>query len=226
VATGDLVHRCWSTDTTENNTFFFEGGYQLGQLHPSLTWIDGDNAIAFPTTEAVQIPHSKHYESRQTVRSLNLTAKGTSLEADSKVIWSETNAPATNPVCDSSIPAVSADGKTVLCATHTDLTGRDYPWRIAWLAFPTSAAARPGAPPVTDYEVTMHAPWQGAGWVPPLWADRSGSVLLVGWIVEKNGRYITHFGVIRQGKFTALPVPSVMVVPSGFFLSIATVIAW
>jgi hypothetical protein len=25
VATGDLVHRCWSTDTTENNTFFFEG---------------------------------------------------------------------------------------------------------------------------------------------------------------------------------------------------------
>jgi hypothetical protein len=227
VATGDLVHHCWSTDTTENKTFFFYGGYQPGQLNPSLTWIDGDNAIAFPASEAVQIPHSKHFEGRQTVRRLDLTAKGTSLAADSKIIWSETLPPRTNPLCGSASPVVSADGKTVLCATYTQLTGRNYPWRLAWLAFPTSASAHPGGRPVTDYQLTMRVPWQTPGSVPPLWVARSGSVLLVAWQLEKNGRDFTHFGVISGGKFTALPVPSAIVAsPSRLFTDITTAIAW
>ena len=224
VATGDLTHPCWSAGTTETNTYFFSGGYQQGQLKSSLTWIDGDNAIAFPASQAIRIPHWKNAESRQTVRALNLASKGTGLAADSKVIWSETTAPLANPLCESSEPAVSADGTTVLCATSTQPADQNLPWRLAWLAFPTSAAAHPGGRPVTAYQFTMRLPWQPAGWTPPLWVDRSGSVLLVAWLLEKNGHAFAHFGVISGGKFTALPVPAAIVAHTSSV--IPTAIAW
>ena len=224
VATGDLVHHCWSTDTTYNQTVFFLGSYQLGHLYPSLTWVDGDNAIAFPTQSAVPLPHSKQFESRETVRSLNLASKGDSLLADSKVTWSQTTGPKANPACDSYL-AVSADGKTVSCTSYTQLVGRNYPWRLAWLTYPTRATPHPGRRPVTDYQFTAHFPAQG-NYAPPLWVDPSGSVLLVAWTLDINGRDVTHFGVIRRGKFTALPVPSALSVFPAFTGGIPTAIAW
>ena len=223
VATGGLLHPCW---TTREPAFFMSDVNQAGELYPSLSWIDGDQAIAFPAPVAIQLPNGLVVGGRDTMRSLSLASKGTSLMADSKVIWSKTYGQKAEPPCDGGYLAVSADGTTVSCSSYTELSGRNYPWRMAWLTYPTSAAAHPGGRPVTDYQFTLHFPWQGLGFVPPLWVDPSGSVLLVAWLTEKNGRDVTHFGVVRQGKFNALPVPSAIVVPQVFFSGIPTAIAW
>ncbi len=49
-------------------------------------------SIAFPTLGAVRLPHSKQFEARQTVRSLNLKSQGGNLMTDSQVIWSQSTA--------------------------------------------------------------------------------------------------------------------------------------
>ena len=103
VATGDPLH-CWSTD----DRTVFMGSYVPGTLSPSLTWIDGDKAIAFPTLGNVRLPHSNQFEARQTVRSLNLKSKGANLMTDSQVIWSQSPA---SPNANRSVRRQLPDGQ-------------------------------------------------------------------------------------------------------------------
>ena len=204
MATGDLLHPCWSTDYMDA---FFMGLYAAGQLAPALTWIDGDRAIAFPTLGTIRLPHSNRSEGRQTVRSLSLKSKGTNLMADSQVIWSQTPAnPNESSPCDGGYVAISADGKTVSCAVvyasgvSSHSRGR---WRLAWLTYPTSAAADRGGAPVVDYQLRIPAPTQPLVSQSPFWVDPSGTALLAGWSLG-----VEHFGVMSKGTFTPLPVPS------------------
>jgi hypothetical protein len=221
VATGDRLH-CWSTD---DRTVFFMGAYAPGTLSPSLTWINGDKAIAFPTLGAVRLPHSNQYEARQTVRSLNLKSKGANLMTDSNVIWSQSPAsPNQSAPCDGGYVTVSADGKTVSCnvvyatGVSSHSPGR---WRLAWLTYPTSAAADRGGAPVVDYQVKVPAPTKPLVSGSPLWVDPSGSALLAGWGLDAvDAGEVAHFGVMSHGRFTPLPVPA------GGAAGAATAIAW
>jgi hypothetical protein len=206
MATGDLLHPCWSTDYLDA---FFMGLYAAGQLASALTWIDGDRAIAFPTLGTIRLPHSNRSEGRQTVRSLSLKSKGTNLMTDSQVIWSQTPAnPNESSSCRGGYVSVSADGKTVSCAVvyasgvSSHSRGR---WRLAWLTYPTSAAADRGGAPVVDYQLRIPAPTQPLVSQSPFWVDPSGTALLAGWSLGAE-----HFGVMSKGKFTPLPVPSVV----------------
>jgi hypothetical protein len=216
MATGDLLHPCWSTDYMDA---FFMGLYAAGQLAPALTWIDGDQAIAFPTLGTIRLPHSNRSEGRQTVRSLSLKSKGTSLMTDSQVIWSQIPAnPNESSPCDGGFVAVSADGKTVSCGVvyasgvSSHSRGR---WRLAWLTYPTSAAADRGGAPVVDYQLRIPAPTQPLVSQSPFWVDPSGTALLAGWSLG-----VEHFGVMSNGKFTPLPVPSAVAAVT------ETAIAW
>jgi hypothetical protein len=215
VATGDLVRGCWST---ADRTVFFMGFYRPGSLVPALTWVDNDKAIAFPTLGTVPVPHSNRVEARQTVRSVNLAQKGANLMADSQVIWSQVPAsPDQSLPCDGGYVAVSADGKTVSCSVVyvSGISDRNPGrWRLAWLTYPTSAAADRQAAPVVDYELAVPAPTQPLESGPPLWVDRSGTALLASRSL--GGK---HLGLMSGGRFTPLPVPPALA-------GLVTVIAW
>jgi hypothetical protein len=128
------------------------------------------------------------------------------LMTGSQVIWSQTPAnPDASDPCDGGYVTVSADGKTVSCgAVYSSGVSGHSPgrWRLAWLTYPTSAAADRGGAPVVDYQLRVPAPTRPLSSGSPLWADPSGTALLAEWSLGG-----THFGVLSHGRFTPLPVP-------------------
>jgi hypothetical protein len=84
--TGRLL-RSWST----TNRLAFSHGYSVETMAPAFTWTDGDHAITFPALRAVR--HSGKTTYVQEVRTLDLTARGSDLMANSHVIWSTSSQP-------------------------------------------------------------------------------------------------------------------------------------
>jgi hypothetical protein len=158
------------------------------------------------------------------MRLLDMSAGGSDLIADSRVIWSTEGV--SNPFTadyselscanTSIIPMLTADGKTIVCAAVKPLTpqgpvpaggGR---WTLAWLAYSTSAptVAR------TVAQVTVAAPKWTAPAIDLLWADSSGGTLIGTWTLDTANdgfidpnlpsAYQPHWGVIADGKFRPL----------------------
>ena len=152
------------------------------------------------------------------MRSLSLKSKGTNLMTDSQVIWSQTPAnPNESSPCDGGYVEVSADGKTVSCAVvyasgvSSHSRGR---WRLAWLTTDQRGGGSRRRP-VVDYQLRIPAPTQPLVSQSPFWVDPSGTALLAGWSLG-----VKHFGVMSNGKFTPLPVPSAVAAVT------QTAIAW
>jgi hypothetical protein len=222
VTTGKL-ERAWST--SDQTVFGGPGRFSVESLSTTaLTWVNDDRALAFLTISVASYPRKHEDITHETMRLLDMSAGGSDLIADSRVIWSTEGV--SNPFTGdysqlscantSIIPMLTADGKTIVCAAVKPLTpqgpvpaggGR---WTLAWLAYSTSAptVAR------TVAQVTVDAPKWTAPAIDLLWADSSGGTLIGTWTLETAGigfidpnpppAYRPHWGVIADGKFRPL----------------------
>jgi hypothetical protein len=223
VTTGKL-ERVWST----SDQTVFDGPGLAGiesVTATTLTWVDDDRALAFPTLSAASYPRKHEEVTRKTMRLLDVSAGGSDLIADSRVIWSTQGL--SNPFngsyaqlsCANTYvnPMLTADGKTIVCAAFKPLTPQgpvpgSAPGRytLAWLAYSTSAptVAR------TLAQLTVDAPKWTAPAIDLLWADSSGGTLIGTWTLETASdlfinpnpapAFRPHWGVIANGKFRPL----------------------
>jgi hypothetical protein len=212
VAGGQLLHS-WST----GDPSVFDQGADLGNdENRGLSWVDGDRELAFPTfsqSRGAKVPgrNQWNFTEQETVRMLDVSAGGSDLIKDSRVVWS-TSSPSTNNYpagCEWGLdPMVSSDGKTIVClsvnAPATAQPKKVVPWRLAWLAY---SVAAPKAPPRTLYAVTVAAPFQSSEQLAQLWINASGSTVIgargSGFDLEKPA----FFGAISEGALRSLPVP-------------------
>jgi hypothetical protein len=221
VATGKVLNS-WSTSTGK---FPATGLFQQGYLSNStLNWVDDDHALAFATDTSIQRKQLRQDLDIQAVRVLDVTSRGGDLIADSRVVWSRQDSPFiafyTRPVCNANpsaggtVPFLTANGKTVVCAAVAGLTVQHQgtqnqrgQLRLAWLAFSTSTpqAAR------AVYQVSADLNGRGLENISDArWADGSGSTMIIDWAVGSTGQKaqsITHFGLVRNGTFIPLPTP-------------------
>ena len=210
VATGKLLHS-WSTDTeVPLGPFNFA---QYVQSNNQLSWVDGDRALSFATSTYTGNPLNPTGVDIA-VRTLDVTASGGDLLADSRVVWSKQvslggQAP-TEPVC-SGDTSLTANGKTVVCdgiaggpgpGQGEGIAKTRYAWRLVWGAYETSAPK--GARTLYEFTAhsTGHASW-GSG-ISVQWVDASGATMIMAWSIASQ---VTHFGVISHGRFTPLPSP-------------------
>ncbi|MGH3245831.1 MAG: hypothetical protein ACRDOI_06405 [Trebonia sp.] len=225
LATGQALHT-WST---KDATAPIPATYPLGvapSQFPVLTWIDNDRAITFTTI-------SQSTTGSETVRKLNVSGPGSGdLMADSQVIWT---APTAGKPTDGDNrgmtcallllsrvpPLVSADGKTVSCATVTLSADTSATFTTYRLATGTTAASQG----TIAYQVSRHLPGGSSAGGELLWASPSGGTLIGEWEIgslssSPSSSLPVHLGVISHGKFT--PLPSL----AGFTWRMAVDIAW
>jgi hypothetical protein len=190
-----------------------ENSIGQGANAEGLSWVDGDRSVAFRWFDPV--PGGSNYGAL-TVRTLDVTAAGHDLLADSRLVLQVPfivvrGSIVTTP-CSTSL--VASDGRTVICSTVS-------------AGAHASSAACPGAPPsFVSYSTATGKPlqvlyrYQGPcvdGQALLLWANPSGSqaiglILMVKQVQGKNTPSPTLFGVAAGGHFTPLPA---LVVPDG-----------
>jgi len=201
----------WSANAVKENSI------GPGANAEGLSWVDGDRSVAFRWFDPV--PGGSNY-GVLTVRTLDVTAAGHDLLADSRLVLQVPFAVVRGSIvtspCHTSLAA--SDGRTVVCSTVS-------------VGARASSAACLGAPPsFVSYSTATGKPlqvlyrYQGQcvnGQALLLWTDPSGSqaigfILLVKVVKGKNTPSPTLFGVAADGHFTPLPAP---VVPEGADLS-------
>jgi hypothetical protein len=208
VATGQLLH-----DWTEHDPSAAFG--DTDWYVPSLTWIDGDRALALVTAHTA-LPAGTQ---TGTVRRVDVTGPANGdLMADSTVIWSGALTPNSGYGCyatDSWPPLISADGKTVNCANYAELKTGPSRWMASFDSDPLPPGTAAGFKPRFDYKVTSPLdqkgkPLAGGADMTLLWASPSGDTFIGVWhyIASRPPATGVHFGVIRGGKFTPLRLPS------------------
>jgi hypothetical protein len=215
--------------TTKDATALLPAAWTAGETpsqFPVLTWTDNDQAITFtavgPAATAL---------GTLTVRKLNATQAGNGdLMAASQVIWT---APTTGTPTEGDTrgmtcavlllsrlaPLVSADGKTIGCATVTLSATLSVTFSAYHLAAdgavpgPVSAGARQAT---MHYQVsrTVHGGSTEGGEL--LWVSPSGGTLIGAWEIGADSTSLSdslpaHIGVISRGKFTPLRLPSGLV---------------
>jgi hypothetical protein len=86
VATGQLVHS-WTTRYGSRVLPYFAWNIPGPVADwPVLTWVDGDRRIAY-LGDPAPAPDARSFT--WTMRQLDVTAKGSSLQSDSRVVWTE-----------------------------------------------------------------------------------------------------------------------------------------
>jgi hypothetical protein len=138
VLTGQLLHT-WSLVTANFLNY---------AAINTLTWVDGDTTVAFSWRE------NNHWE----VRTLALSAPGTSLASASQVIWSLYDPPPPHGVEPSGTPmscgfAIAADAHAVMeCLRYISKTGVSSP--NEWQAYAIPGPAKPSVVAVVPQPVT------------------------------------------------------------------------
>jgi hypothetical protein len=234
ITTGRLLHS-WSTDADVQ--FGALGYIQNAQTNNELSWVDGDRAITFTTTGFLSQANSESEAQPTDVRVLDVNARGDDLLADSQVVWSIPDGPvktATPTPCGwKPLLSLAANGKTVLCTSLTSTTmgtGKNarYRWRMTWLTFQTSD------PTVihTAYTATANeGPDQAGITGGVLWADPSGSTMIIVWSEGITDSGVTvektpHFGILSHGRLSQLPLPSIGPLAQSTLLDVSSNIAW
>jgi hypothetical protein len=212
VATGQLLHD-WSTN---DPSLVSKGDGPKVTAPPTLTWIDGDRALALtmigPTTRSGTINTNQ-----VTVRRLNATGPASGdLVKDSTVIWDvRTGGHGTPEASCGGLfdwpPLIGADGTTFTCTST-----------FAFLTFPITAGTTAAGLGRTDYQVTPSGDSVFTGAV--LWTSASGDTVIGEWGASRKTNMTVgdglHIGVISHGRFTPLRFPS------GFSPVTAQSIAW
>lgn len=225
VATGQLLH-AWTTRYGSRVLPYFAWNIPGPVADwPVLTWVDGDRRIAYLGDPA---PAPDGHSFTWTMRQLDVTAKGSSLQTDSQVVWTEQvpNSGRDKYGCDLENPlAVSPDGRSFVCASGT---GNGPGHRLMkWLVYTTTGVDSPGRL-LYRMESDMGSGSSGYGGGLSdsdnvLWSNQSGSALVVLW-----WRYVgnqvsdAHFGVISDGRFS--PLPTGLITSPTFYSQMS--IAW
>jgi hypothetical protein len=207
LATGRLLHD-W-TEHDPSAAFTFPQG--LG-MTPSLTWIDGDQALLFTTAHEAQ----PSLTVTGTVRRLNVAGPASgNLMTDSAVVWSGELTYNEQYGCfavDHWPPLISADAKTVSC---TNIVGTvESGLQITFDTDPLPAGTAAGLKPGLDYQVTTSSTKEvlgNVGLTSVLWVSPSGDTLIGAWSFggsSPDDASAQHIGVISHGKFTPLRLPS------------------
>jgi hypothetical protein len=234
IITGRLLHS-WSTNAdVQLGAFGYIGNAQVNNV---LSWVNGDRAVTFTTTAFLSQATGGSEPQSTDVRVLDVNARGDDLLADSRVVWSIPDHPVktTTPTScgQESVPSLAANGKTVLCTSLTSTptgTGKKarYLWRMTWITFQTSD------PTVihTAYTATANEGADQAGITGGvLWADPSGSTMIIVWSegVTDSGatvEKIPHFGILSHGRLSQLPLPSIGPLAQSTLLDLSPTIAW
>jgi hypothetical protein len=208
VISGKLLHGWSTSDPSVVGTATGPVSMPLPS-HDELTWVDGDRRLAFFTTQVHHDRKTDTTTARMSVRTLDVTAAGDALIADSRTVWSkETAASSYTFAClCGQVLRLTADGKTVLSVNATGPVpigkGRAR-WTLAWLAYSTSApqVAR------VQYKLVRNGPARTSefGIISTPWADASGDTQIIEWVSKLRSK-IAHFGVLSHGTFTPLPSP-------------------
>ena len=172
VATGRLQHS-WPAgidETQANRTPISD-----------LSWV-GDSTVGFAVTYTPEV--------REEVRTLDVSASGGSLLADSRVVWSQyvpasrltaqekatilALEPATH-ACDT--PFLTGDGQAVVCGNST-YSARDRRLSAVWLAYPLATPTRPRVLGSVQEPRDVSA-FDGSIGVD--WTNRSGTEIIGSW---------------------------------------------
>jgi hypothetical protein len=218
VATGRPL-RSWSTTDTSAIVSDLVPGVQPGRStaqYPALTWIDGDQALAFPVLGKVWQPPAGWVEALS-ARSIAVTATGTDLMADSKVLVNLGDDAHVNDLCGTYFPVVSGNGTTLFCAFADGPDGHTTPttvrWVLQWQPWETSLANRAEWRFFAEDE-EVGVPAASAVTLATVWSSSDGATLLVEWSVARphNSLPLISFGELTKGKnswtFTLLPTPT------------------
>jgi hypothetical protein len=215
VATGQLL-RTWSTPNsgTSGLDIFGDGAGMFGEENRALTWVDGDRAIVFVVMGNTRSQVVADNYQFTTMRRLEVSSGNGDLMGSSRVIWTSKSsilAGFNPPGCVWGFnPLVSADGKTIICVS---IFGPPYKrganqkeivtWKFSWQAYSVAA------PTVAhdSYQFTVRAPRSGPGTSDQTWTDTAGDTVLVFWFLESGPDKGLHFGSIKDGRFSPLPVP-------------------
>jgi len=226
VTTGRLVH-AWPHGLA---AFFNSEAWRPGTQIPELTWIDGDQDLAFPAVSVFQ--QSKNVPATWTpqIWRLRLGHGGSSVIASSNLVWSMNHDPVNSTSAQRclpySTPMLSPDGQTVVCpstsaalaqtgpSTYRQISSKAARWTVAWLAFPISA---PGTAS-TLYSTTVPA-GEGIA-LQTAWINATGTSVLAEWgpLSSKTTVSAVHLGVAGNGTFTAAAAPRVTGTDVDFFL--------
>ena len=202
VATGRLL-RQW---TTTDPSLALPGL----AMTPTLTWIDGDQALALATVGEATLS-GKAYVQRQTVRRLDLGgAASGDLIADGTVLRNVQLGDSNTCGIYLNRPSViSADGETFTCSTDS-----------SFITYPLGAGVAGAGPGRVDLS-TRNANDVNV----PLWASPAGDTIIAEWQVLSNGNAQANgksalIAVISHGKSTPLRFPK------GFMQVYGGSIAW
>jgi hypothetical protein len=234
IATRRLLHS-WSTNAAVQLGVL--GYLPNTQVNNELSWVDGDRAITFTTTPSPSQSNGGTLTQSTDVRVLDVNARGDDLLADSQIVWSIPDRPGKTPAptwCGwEPFPSLTANGKTVLCTSLTSTpigTGKKarYLWRMTWLTFQTSdrKVVR------TAYTATANEGADQAGITGGvLWADPSGSTMIIVWSegISDSGATVEktpHFGILSHGRLSQLPLPSIGPLAQSTLLDVSPNIAW
>jgi hypothetical protein len=166
------------------------------------------------------------------MRRLDVTANGSDLAADSRVVWTDHTPYSGRDKygCDLENPlAVSPDGQTFVCASGTsEPNGKRL---MKWLAYPIGDNPRGRVLYQTESKMGSGSLGYNSGLSDNdivLWTNQSGSTVIVLWYrfgepgYSGNGTSAMHFGVISDGQFHPLPT-TLITYPT---LYAQTAIAW
>jgi hypothetical protein len=168
VATGRL-QRSWSAVGS--------GAARGDSLVTDVSWV-GDGTVAFASIQTLNV--------RQEVRTLDIGSAGTSLLADSHVVWSQYVPPpaggkygkGTPRTCDT--PFLTGDGQAVVCgaSSYSASTKR---LSAVWLAYPLTAPTRPRV--IGSVQVAQDVTGFG-GPIAVQWTNSSGTEVIGSWNPE------------------------------------------
>ena len=224
VATGQLLHS-WTTRYGSRVLPYF-GRNASGPMAdwPLLTWVDDDRRIAY-LGDPSPAPDARSFT--WTMRELDVTANGSSLQSDSQVVWTEQvpNSGRDKYGCDLENPlAVSPNGRSFVCASGTaEANGERL---MKWLVYPTGVKSSGRLAYQMESDMGSGSSGYGGGLNDNdlvLWANQSGSTIIaLWWRYEGNQTGDVHFGVISKGRFS--PLPTALITSPTFFSPMS--IAW
>jgi hypothetical protein len=231
VAAGRLLHSWTTTDPAAIVSDAMPAGLRQGPQYPALSWINGDRAIAFPTLSKTGLLYSLQ------VRSVNVTAPGTDLIADSKSLVNLGQATSTAELCGTVFPLLSGNGTTLFCPLSLGANGHTSPttvrWWLKWMPMATELADN-AQWRFVSYLKELGVPAGSTVYPATVWSGSTGSTVLIEWSVVAQGQPATRpesvrFGVLRIGnnatKFTPLPAPAIFAT-GGLATSVLPGIAW
>jgi hypothetical protein len=223
VATGQLL-RTWSTPDAAigSQSLFGVGAGMFGELNRSLTWVDGDRAVVFAVMWLTRSRVIADNYEVMTMRRLDVSSGDGDLMGTSRVIWTSKSSVLKGnypPGCTWGYnPLISADGKTIICLsifappnTRGVNQKEIVTWKFSWQAY--SVAAPTVAHDI--YQFTVRAPISNAGSSEQMWTDTAGDTVTVYWFLTSGPDKKLHYGSIKDGRFSPLPVPPGLSVSDG-----------